>query len=84
MNNYIDVKVTVWNRLHFADKSNMAGLADIIMENGLDDAIDDKLGFLESETLYDTEEKLNPEQNDQQPTIEVYANKEMVWDNTKK
>lgn len=84
MNNYIDVKVTVWNRLHFTDESNMTGLADIIMENGLDEVIDDKLGFLESETLYDTEEKLSPEQNDQQPTIEVYANKEIVWDNTKK
>lgn len=84
MNNYIDVKVTVWNRLHFAEESNMAGLADIIRENGLDDVIDDKLGFLESETLYDTEEKLSPEQNEQQPTIEVYANKEIIWENTKK
>ena len=84
MNNYIDVKVTVWNRLHFADASNMAGLADIISENGLDDAIDDKLGFLESETLCETEQQLSPEQNEQQPTIEVYANKEIIWDNTKK
>jgi hypothetical protein len=60
MKNYIDIKVTVWNRLHFADESNMAGIADLIKEEGLDEVIDDKLGFLQSETLYDTEEKLKP------------------------
>lgn len=84
MNNYIDVKVTVWNRLHFADESYMRGIVDIIKEGGLEDAIDDKLGFVASETIYDSEEKLTPEKNDQQSTIEVYANKEKIWDNTKK
>lgn len=56
MKNYIDVKVTVWNRLHFSGQSNMQGIADLIKEDGLDEIIDDKLGFIESETLYDTEE----------------------------
>ncbi|MEP7376814.1 MAG: hypothetical protein ABI675_25675 [Chitinophagaceae bacterium] len=82
MQNYIDVKVTIWNRLHFADESNMSGLTELIRESGLEEVIDEKLGFLESETLYDTEAKLTPEQNEGQATIEVYANKEIVWDNT--
>ncbi|MEI9808321.1 MAG: hypothetical protein WDO16_10890 [Bacteroidota bacterium] len=84
MNNYIDVKVTVWNRLHFADESNMAGIIDIINENGLTEAIDNKLGFLETETIYDTEEQLTPEDNGNASTIEVYANREMIWEMQKK
>jgi hypothetical protein len=84
MKNYIDIKVTVWNRLHFADESNMAGIADLIKEEGLDEVIDDKLGFLQSETLYDTEEKLKPSGNDGQATIEVYENGKEIWNNATK
>lgn len=52
MKNYIDVKITVWNRLHFPDQSNMKGIADLIKEDGLNEVIDDKLCFPESETLF--------------------------------
>ncbi|MBN8878030.1 MAG: hypothetical protein J0I32_10825 [Sphingobacteriales bacterium] len=81
MKNYIDVKVTVWNRLHFSDQSNMRGIADLIKEDGLDEVIDDKIGFLESEILYDTEEKLIPADNGNQATIEVYADGTEIWTN---
>lgn len=79
--NYIDVKVTVWNRLHFKDEADMKAIAEIVAKDGVYDAIDDEYGFFESETLYDTEEKITVEENGQQPTIEVYANTEMIWDN---
>lgn len=81
MKNYIDVKVTVWNRLHFSEQSNMQGIADLIKEDGLEEVIDDNLGFIESETLYDTEEKLTPADNDNQATIEVYADDTEIWTN---
>jgi hypothetical protein len=81
MKNYIDIKVTVWNRLHFIEQSNMKSIADLIQQEGLYEVIDEKLGFAESETLYDTEEKLEPGDNDGQPTIEVYEDGKEVWNN---
>jgi len=81
MKNYIDIKITIWNRLHFADESNMAGIAKLIKEESLEEVIDDKLGFLESETLYDSEERVTPSGNDGQATIEVYENGKEVWNN---
>jgi hypothetical protein len=81
MKNYIDVKVTVWNRLHFSEESNMQGISDLIKEEGLDEVIDDKLGFLESETLFDTEERMTPAENGNQATIEVYADSKEIWTN---
>lgn len=84
MKNYIDVKVTVWNRLHFSEESNMQGIVDLIKEDGLDEVIDDKLGFIESETLFDTEERITPADNGNQSTIEVYADGTEIWTNETK
>ena len=81
MKNFIDVKVTVWNRLHFAEEANMQGIADLVKEIGLDDVIDDKLGFLESETLFDTEERISPSDNYNQATIEIYEDGKEIWTN---
>lgn len=81
MKNYIDVKITVWQRLHFAEEAYMKGIADIIKEDGLDEVIDEKVGFLESETLFDTEEKLKPADNDGEATIEVYEGGNEIWNN---
>lgn len=81
MKNYIKVKVTVWHKLHYAEQANMPGLADIIKDNGLDDVIDDKLGFLQSEILFDTETTLQPTNNDSRATIEVYADGKKIWTN---
>lgn len=79
--NYIDVKVTVWNRLAFSDDTDMTALAKEIEQYGLDEVIDDSKGFIESETLYDTEEQLTPDDNGKASTVEVYQNKEMIWEN---
>jgi len=81
LNNYIDVKVIVWKRLYFDDKAYMKGLAAIIEENGIDEVIDDKLGFIEPEMRFDTEHNLTPAENKDAATIEVYAGKKLVWDN---
>lgn len=81
MKNYIDVKVTVWYQLHFDQHANMKGIADLIQENGLDEVIDEELGFVDSEILHETQERLTPAGNDSQPTIEVYADDEEIWNN---
>lgn len=81
MKNYIDVKMTVWQRLHFAEEANMKGIADIIKEDGLDEVIDEKIGFVHSETLFDTETRLEPSNNDNEATIEVYEDGSEIWNN---
>jgi hypothetical protein len=81
MKNYIDVKVTVWWRYHFADEANMPGLADLIKENGLDVVIDNKLGFSEAEMLPVTEEKLTPGENGNHSTIDVFEDGQEIWNN---
>lgn len=80
--NYIDVKVTVWNRLTFSDDTDMTVLVKEIEQYGLDEVIDDAKGFIESETLYDTEEQPTPEDNGKASTIEVYQNKKLIWENS--
>ncbi len=81
MNNYIEIKVIVWNRLHFDRYANMQGIADLVKENGIAEVMDEKLGFVESETLYDTEQRLAPAENNGEATIEVYENGKKIWTN---
>lgn len=83
MNNYVDVKVTVWNRLFFTDKTDMKKIAGIIDQDGLSEIISDECGFIRNETLYETDEYLTPEQNEEQSTIEVYADDKKIWNNGK-
>jgi hypothetical protein len=80
--NYIDIKVTVWNRLHFDEKANMEGIARIIEEGGLQEVIDPDLGYLEEETL-DMEERIDPIDNNEFSTIEVYSEETLIWENGK-
>lgn len=80
--NYIDYKITIWKRLHFSDDTNMNNIVDILEEtNNLDNVIDDDLGFKESEILYDTEQEMIVEDNDNNTTVEVYSNHNLIWDN---
>lgn len=81
MNNYLNVKVTVWYRLRFDEHANMKGIADLIQESGLDEVIDEQLGFVDSEILHETQKRLTPADNDGQPTIKVYAEGKEIWNN---
>jgi hypothetical protein len=79
--NYIDIKVTVWNRIHFTDDADMQKLVDLIQQIGIDSIYEDESGFSELETLYDTESSVTPEQNDGEATIEVYEKDRYIWNN---
>ena len=83
-NKYIDVKETIWRRHHFSDESDMRKVIEKL-EEGSSDIFDlDGAEFQESETLYETGKDLTPEENNGRPNIEVYDEKEMIWDNVNK
>jgi hypothetical protein len=82
MGNYVDVKVTVWNRLHFADDTSMEKILSILQKEGIDGITDEELGFKEYATLFESEEKISPEQNEGSATIELYENDTLKWDNS--
>lgn len=79
--NYIDVKETIWRRFHFSDTADMEKLLQELEENNFDQIDIDAAGFQVSETLYDTSQSITPDENGGEPTIEVYKEKIMIWDN---
>jgi len=89
MDGYLDYKATVWFRIPIGSKELMEKVLKALAENetpmGLyDNDVRDELGACE--ILYDTEEFINPNENDGHSTIEVYVNGdkdiEMIWDNS--
>ena len=81
---HVDIKVTVWNRIHFKDETDMKKLIEIINDQGIDAVIDDDLGFTECECLYDTEEKISVADNLGSSTVEVYEDGQLLWENAKR
>jgi len=84
---YIDYKVTCWKRVHFNENTNPKEVIQVLEEEGLDYVFDNELGFVEQETLYDTDEEITPEENGGCSTIEVYENNnpvdDLIWSNGK-
>lgn len=81
--NYIDEKVTIWRRYHFKNDSDMDKVKSIIeTEKTIVNTLDDTLGFNEEETLYETECSISVlEENQGEPTIEIYENGKQIWNN---
>lgn len=84
---YIDIKVTIWQRLHFGDEVNMQEVIKKLEQGYLPAELCDipELEFQECETLFDTEEFITPIENDGQSTIEVYEGEnvqECIWNNS--
>ncbi|HMT68770.1 MAG TPA: hypothetical protein PKD16_01340 [Saprospiraceae bacterium] len=87
MSKYIDIKVTIWQRLHFEDAANMQQAIKKLEKGYLPAELCNvpELEFIECETLFDTEEFITPSENDGQSTIEVYEGenlRECIWDNS--
>jgi hypothetical protein len=79
---YVDIKVTIWQRVHFEESADMNKVVETIITDGIDYIYDENdLGFCHSETLYDTEEQLTVAENGNQATVEVYGNNELIWQN---
>lgn len=86
MSKYIDTKVTIWGRIHLKDDADMNKLIEMLKKNNSINSIcDESLGFSEYEILYDTEEEITPEENNGDPTIEVFddaiSSVEPLWTN---
>jgi hypothetical protein len=83
--NFIDVKVTIWQRLHFKENADMDRVVEILKATGDTDFIaDDDLGFRYMQTLDETEDRMTVEENDGNPTVEVYRDGNDLWNNAQK
>ena len=50
-------------------------------QGGMEEVTDEARGFVDNETLYDTEERLTPQDNGKASTIEVYQDEKLIWEN---
>lgn len=84
---YIDYKVTVWKRVYFDEDTDSKKVIQVLEEDGLGYVFDEELGFVEQETLFETEDDMTPEENGGYATIEVYENNnlagDLIWSNEK-
>lgn len=84
MSKYVDIKVTIWQRLHFKEDADLQKIIDTIQTVGQNYICDDSFGFTECETLLETEDMMTVEENEDNPTVEVYDEDELIWDNSPK
>lgn len=93
-NFYLDQKVTVWERTSFEITAETEDEAKEIAKkflntvgtNDVADCDDDAVEFIETETLYETEDDMSVEDNGGMATMELYCGgtgpANMVADNT--
>ncbi len=85
MSNYIDYKATIWLRIPIESDKVLKKVKKRIEEGLLPAELYDKLSMedlSQCETLYDTEEFINPNENNGQATIEIYKDDKLIWDNS--
>lgn len=86
----VHYKSTIWTELKFECTTEqkemlLKSLAEANIYDGINDIVNDDLGFEESETLFDTEEFIPPEENKGYETIQVYdGNSKIIWNNKNK
>ena len=76
---YVDYKITTWRRAHFEDNADSERIIEIIKEEGINEILDEDLGFIEQETLFEVDEEMTVEENGGYSTIEVYENNNPCW-----
>lgn len=72
---YIDFKKTIWERVYLPDEMTVNEIKLLMDENSaavLNNILIDEKGC-NFENIYDSEEFIEPEDNDNQPTIEVFC-----------
>ena len=80
---YIDIKIEIWQRLHFKKETDMQELVKRIEEGTAPNWLcEDDDNFESLETLDETEMALKPSDNDGYSTIEVFNNEyKIIWEN---
>ena len=72
-------KVSVWRELSFIEGTPLQDIVDAIQKT-VYDAYDIESYIGETDVL-ESEELLFPEDNDNQPTIEIFSENTLVWSN---
>lgn len=92
MESYLDYKATVWFRISIRSEEYLQKVKERVEKGDLPSDLynyeDDLVG--QCEPLYDTEEFINPNENDGQSTIEIYQYQKvnnctqpvLIWDNS--
>lgn len=82
---YVVIKQTIWQRIHLREDTDLKVIISMLENN--EEIYDEELGFQECETLFETSEYIEPINNENNPTIEVYEGdniQECIWDNVNK
>ena len=79
----LDYKFTVWGRMHFSDDADMNKVIEKLNSGHLPAELSDdaELKFESFNFIDDTEEYITPEENNGCSTIEIYSDRELIWDN---
>jgi hypothetical protein len=83
---YVDVKVTVWQRIQLNEKDGVSveEVIELLKNEGVSELWDDEKERFspELENILETEEYMNIEDNDECPTIELYNDDDkFLWAN---
>jgi hypothetical protein len=83
---YVDVKVTVWQRIQLNEKDGVSveEVIELLKNEGVSELWDDEKERFspELENILETEEYMNIEDNDECPTIELYDDDDkFLWAN---
>lgn len=86
MSNYLDYKATVWYRIPIKDKKHIPKVIEKLNEGDTPSDIFDHLlewgdNSLYSEDVENSEEFITPLENNDQPTIEIYKDNKLIWQN---
>lgn len=87
MSYYVNFKKTSWERIHFSEE-DLETVKRICEANSAESAFNEIAPLVKSqEDLFDTSEFMEPIENDNQPTIEIWVAgnenlMEIYWDNT--
>jgi hypothetical protein len=77
---YIDVKYTLWDRIYLDENTDLEKVIKVLEEEGIY-AVEGNsdLGYVTSETMYDTMEAMSTIDNNGDPVIEVYDNDNLIY-----
>jgi hypothetical protein len=77
---YIDVKYTIWDRIHLDENINLDDVIAVLQEEGVY-AVEGNtdLGYIHTETMYDTMDAMSTVDNSGNPVIEVYDDYNLIY-----
>ena len=82
MMNYIDEKITTWKRYHIKEGVDVKKIVEVLKKpGGCMNDLDFEEYFDEYESLDSVDEPLTPEENQFNPTIEVFEGYNNIWSN---